>query len=128
MYCPTSKNCAQCRGWESLKIIEMPSGSKRRRCDMCGCGIPPYANMQGAGFQSETISHYYVETEGDKNFHMPVQLELCYGCYLKDYALAYPDAAIPVIVNVRDFEDVPQPFEPNTKPVELPAGCFTVYA
>lgn len=109
--------------------MELPNGSKRRRCDGCGKGIPPYAGMQGAGFQSETVEHEYVETVDGKNFHMPVVLELCYPCYLADYAANYPGATLPVIVNCRDWEEMPQ--EPEVKKVYQPpdfAGYFTVYA
>ncbi len=111
---------------EAAKNIDMPNGSKRRRCDCCGTGIPPYDQMQGSGFQSETIDHYWVESDVDKNYHMPVHLELCYRCYLEDYALNYPNAAPPNIVNARDWEEMPQSAPPT--PIASPlAEYFTTY-
>ena len=125
MYCPTSKGCQRCQALEALKLIDMPNGTKRRRCDACGRGIPPYSLMQGAGFLAETVDHHWVESDGNSNFHMPVNLELCYPCYMADYARNYPDAQPPEIKNVRDFEAV---LDAPRLPVQLPDGYFQVFA
>lgn len=104
--------CQKCKAREANKVVTMPNGSRRTRCDCCGRGIPPYTLMQGSGFQSHTVDHEYMETEclggREYNFFMPVHLELCWTCYLEDFALNYPDQPLPVVANVRDWEDVPQ--------------------
>ena len=122
MACP----CQKCAARERNKVVTMPNGSKRRRCDDCGRGIPPYTGMQGSGFQAESVDHEYMEVVKDNNFFMPVHLELCYVCYMKDYAKNYPNSPLPQIANVRDFEDVAAPSLPA--PVELDPGYFVFTA
>lgn len=116
--------CQKCVARAAAKIVEMPNGTKRRRCDACGRGIPPYAAMQGAGFQSASVDHEYMDSDGEHNFFMPVTLELCYPCYVADYAKEYPNAPPPQPVNVADFEDLPA----APPAFVMPDFCTVTYA
>jgi hypothetical protein len=92
-------------------IIE---GRGRHYCEGCGKRIPQYHNMQNCGFQSPSIHHYHSDTQGagqitgflegvDKpvTFKVPVHLELCYECLVKDHTQVYPNLPPPKIANTR---------------------------
>jgi len=129
-----SCQCQKCKTREANKVVTMPNGAKRIRCDGCGRGIPPYSDMQGSGFQSASVDHEYMDhDELGHNFFVPVHTELCYPCYLADYAKTYPDGNQPEIVNVRDFEDVPSYSLDNHQNSQqgvavYPTGCFVFTA
>lgn len=100
--------CPICREREAKKKVVSPSGRVYRRCDKCGKGIPRIPQMQGAGFESHQPDHFHqtrIDIGGRKSQPLSdaVMLELCYECYLKDFAEAYPGEPLPIIANVEEM-------------------------
>lgn len=96
--------CDRCSVLAADKLVESPGrpGYFYRRCDTCRRPIPKYEAMQGAGFQSHTVDHYHDESFGrGKALRIPVLLELCHECYLKDFQIFCPNSPLPDIANVK---------------------------
>lgn len=90
-------NCRQCESLEKRRDGE-------NVCDECLRPIPKYDNMGGAGFESHSIHHFHTEEEGVKTLNLPVHLQLCHECYLKDFEKNYPGDPLPEIANVKGAE------------------------
>ncbi len=95
--------CAICAEREKHRRVRLDDGRLLAVCDECHQPIPPYEAMGGSGFESHTVDHTHTEQLGNVTVQVPVMLQLCHACYLKDHQKVYPNSPLPVIANVRGF-------------------------
>jgi hypothetical protein len=83
--------CPHCADWAAGKSRP---GVAARHCDGCGGPIPPYAAMQGQGFQAPRPHHFHVRGVGPAGQagREAVFQELCWACYGAAFDRAYPGA------------------------------------
>ncbi len=88
---PADGQCPHCAAFDARKL----NADGSRNCDGCGCRIPVYVAMQGAGYESHTVHHWHLQDLGARAAWAPSMLELCRECYLKDHAAFYPGRPLP---------------------------------
>ncbi len=64
-------------------------------CDRCGTKIKNYREMNGSGFQSVIPTHFHITSVSGYEGKEAKYAELCYRCYVLDFATQYPEVTVP---------------------------------
>ena len=83
-------------------IIDLADGAcdicKNHRpffCDRCGTQIKNYREMNGSGFQSVAPTHFHITSVVGYKGKEAKYAELCYRCYIFEFAEKYPEVTVP---------------------------------
>jgi len=123
---PADGPCEICAAWEASltamrqKLGPRVDGRPPRPCARCGELVGVYENMFGAGFRSPRPHHFHLGAVEGTGVPGRVGMfeELCWDCYTKAFAEAYPNATCP---------DAPRQMMAATqKPLPAPDGQLLI--